>query len=141
MRALDQGQIRLVEQAQDFLEKYYIRGQHHAACALQCGSDVYFSFHLDTSGFDVCAEPTAISNALQAGESEFLSIVAVLWDGDRSERPRVISPCGECRQVILEYAPGIDVVVDGDDGLGVESIEALLPHPYLQNSRRRNRRM
>jgi cytidine deaminase len=54
-----------------------------------------------------CAEIVALGNAAAAGAAnEFILIVAV-GNGNRG----VISPCGRCRQVLLDLCPKVEVVV------------------------------
>lgn len=127
---LTDAERALVDQAQAFLRHHFSAGRHHVACALECGPNIYCGLHLDTSGFDVCAEPVALLNARIAGEVAFDAIVAVCWDGSRISAPTVVAPCGNCRQVLLEYSPGIRVIVPDGRDLAAVSIEALLPNPY-----------
>ncbi|MGC0385422.1 cytidine deaminase [Streptomyces sp. SAI-129] len=57
---------------------------------------------------------------------ELETIVAV---GDRERG--VVPPCGRCRQVLLDYFPGIKVIVgDGDRGREVP-VADLLPETYV----------
>ncbi len=53
----------------------------------------------------LCAERTAIAAAVAAGEHEFVAM-AVVAD---AERP--VPPCGLCRQVLLELAPDMPVLL------------------------------
>src|SRR4051794_32043681 len=99
--------LHLIEQAKKHLAKYFRPGRHHVAAALQCGRDTYYALHLDTSGVDICAEAIAVANALAAQETHFGRIVAVAWDGTSETEPWVIAPCGDCRQLLYDYAPTI----------------------------------
>jgi len=51
--------------------------------------------------------------ALTAGDTEFETIVAVS-NGDPTYP--VLSPCGNCRQLILDYTPKAEVIVRFSDG-------------------------
>jgi cytidine deaminase len=53
-----------------------------------------------------CAELVTIGAAAAVGAHDLVAVVAV-GDGGRG----VIPPCGRCRQVLLDYFPGITVVV------------------------------
>jgi len=134
--AVDNETTILIERTKQFLKNHYKQDRHHVACALVTAGNTYFSLHLDTSGYDICAEPIAISNALAAGETNFETITAVYWDGNESHEPIIISPCGDCRQMLIEYAPNLKVIVEGQEGPETISIEELLPHSYVNPKRK-----
>lgn len=83
-----------------------------------------------------CAESGALSNAAAAGLASantpgigdgatLTTIVAVAND-----QRGVISPCGRCRQMLLDYYPDIRVIVkDGEDLKTVGTLD-LLPYAY-----------
>jgi cytidine deaminase len=124
---LSKADIALVEEAKLYLHTRYKRGVHHAACVLRCGSDTYRGLHLDVSGFDVCAEVAALGSALADGQTTFDTIVTVL------HTPRgitVVNPCGNCRQMLLDFAPKSRVIVADKKGLRASTPAALLPIPY-----------
>lgn len=73
-----------------------------------------------------CAELVVVGAAAAQGVYELETIVAV---GDRERG--VVPPCGRCRQVLLDYFPGIKVIVgDGDRGREVP-VADLLPETYV----------
>lgn len=122
----------LVQQANRHIKEHYKQGRHHVACILMCGRDVYKSLHLDSFGHDICAEPTALVNALAAGETSFLKLVSVFWSGREGDNPVVVAPCGNCRQILSEYAPDLLVICPDPSGQGTVSMTAsdLLPLTY-----------
>jgi cytidine deaminase len=128
---VDYEATTLIKNTKHFLKKHYKKDRHHVACALVTAGDTYFGLHLDTSGYDICAEPITISNALAAGETKFITIVAVYWDGDKLHEPTLVSPCGDCRQMLVEYAPHLKVIVEGREGFEIVTIEELLPYAYV----------
>ncbi|MFI6051071.1 cytidine deaminase [Streptomyces violascens] len=73
-----------------------------------------------------CAELVVIGTAAAQGAYELDTIVAV---GDRERG--VVSPCGRCRQVLLDYFPGLNVIVGSGGGLRTVSITDLLPETYV----------
>lgn len=96
-----------------------------------------------------CAELVVLGTAAAAGSGEpgrLTHMVAVRHDG-----VSVLSPCGRCRQVMLDLHPGIRVIVDSrppgaaagrgesrseGGGLGslrVVGIEELLPFAYRKS--------
>ncbi len=60
-----------------------------------------------------CAEPVAIGAAITAGDPDLTSMVAV---AGRGRRMQVLSPCGNCRQLLLDYAPRAEVIVRFSNG-------------------------
>ena len=71
-----------------------------------------------------CAEYITMGIAISAGARNFDTIVAVHPGFPNS----VIPPCGNCRQMLLEYAPDIRVLVSDDEGKLVKvGIRDLLP--------------
>ena len=118
----------LIEQASEHLRNNYKQYQHHVASALKCGDKVYLSLHLDTKGFDICAEPIALSNALANGETNFKYVVAVIMNKDGVTE--IVSPCGNCRQMLLQYCPSVEVILKSDDGITAIAASKLLPWPY-----------
>jgi len=85
--------------------------------------------HLESAAIDICAEAVALGMAASFGEREFDCIVAVtMADG---KVPRVLSPCGVCRELIRFYGPGIAVIFVEDKTLKKCRVSDLLPAPYL----------
>jgi cytidine deaminase len=79
-------------------------------------------------GLTCCAERVALFKALTAGEREFsaVAVVARVAGGP--------PPCGACRQLLAEYAPGAMVLLA--DSLNTKSarefsMRELLPAPFL----------
>ena len=118
----------LIELASEHLKNNYKQYQHHVAAALKCNDKVYLSLHLDIKGFDVCAEPIALSNALENSETEFTYIVAVIMNKDGTTE--VVSPCGNCRQMLLQYCPDVNVILKSEDEIVTIPANKLLPWPY-----------
>jgi len=76
-------------------------------------------------GLSICAERNALFGALARGASGFRRIAVV------SETMRPVLPCGACRQVLLEHAPALTLVVERADGSPEEILLAgLMPRPF-----------
>ncbi len=74
-----------------------------------------------------CAEYITIGTAISAGERDFDTIVAV----NEKAVNCLVAPCGNCRQMLVQYAPGIKVILNDDDGHIVKvSICDLLPFAW-----------
>ncbi len=74
-------------------------------------------------GLTVCAERVAIFRAVAEGEHEIAALAVVTDDG--------ATPCGACRQVLLEFGPTARVLLSRSDGK-LEELAAgeLLPNPF-----------
>lgn len=74
-------------------------------------------------GLTVCAERVAIWKAVSEGETEFEGLAVVTNIAG--------SPCGACRQVMVEFAPDMPVVIADLSGIdAITSIDLLLPHAF-----------
>jgi cytidine deaminase len=74
-------------------------------------------------GPTVCAERTAMFKAVSEGEHRFEAIAVVTETG--------ITPCGVCRQVMMEFAPEITVIIaDLEGNCRVTTLHALLPDAF-----------
>ena len=77
-------------------------------------------------GLTICAERNALFGALARGASRFLRLAVV------ADRARPVLPCGACRQVLLEHAPDLILVLQSADGAIEElPLRDLLPRPFL----------
>jgi cytidine deaminase len=90
-------------------------------------------------GLSMCAERTAVWKAVSEGDQKFVAIAIVA--GPES----AAAPCGACRQVLYEFAPGLSVYWRDAGGRIVgRKIEELLRDPFgpadLAASRRRRAR-
>ena len=72
------------------------------------------------------AELVALGAAMTAGEREFTHIVAVRGP----EGAELLPPCGNCRQLLSDYAPGCQVIVPTPAGPRKAPAKELLPFAY-----------
>ncbi|MGB9692861.1 MAG: cytidine deaminase, partial [Candidatus Sumerlaeaceae bacterium] len=56
-------------------------------------------------GLSLCAERNALAAAIAAGERKFVAMAVV----GGTEQPA--TPCGACRQVMVEFAPNMTVLL------------------------------
>ena len=87
-------------------------GSVHAGCNVESAS----------YGLTICAERNAAFRAVADGARGFRAVV-ITTDLDAP-----LMPCGACRQILHELAPGLEVIVVGAGGDRVDStITELLP--------------
>ncbi|MEG1544199.1 MAG: hypothetical protein RR382_06695 [Tannerellaceae bacterium] len=125
MSNLNQCDLDLIKAAQDTISKIYdsVNYNHTVASALRCkNGKIYLGVNL-YSLHGVCGEQMALGNAIIAGEHEFISIVAVR--GANGEE--ILPPCGNCRQILADYAPNCEVIISFEDKV---SVKELLPYAY-----------
>jgi cytidine deaminase len=87
----------------------------------------YTGHNIESSsyGLTICAERVALFKALSEGESEFESI-SILSDLDD-----FCPPCGACRQVLMDFAPNIEVILLNEDGQKKSyKLDDLLPEAF-----------
>jgi cytidine deaminase len=61
-------------------------------------------------GLSICAERSAVCQAVSAGQRRFAAVAICADD------PRPTPPCGACRQVLMEFAPDLVVLLVADGG-------------------------
>lgn len=76
-------------------------------------------------GLSLCAERNALFGALARGATHFVKLAVV------SETMRPVLPCGACRQVLLEHAPDLTLILERADGSPEEvRLRDLIPRPF-----------
>jgi cytidine deaminase len=125
--ALQPPDAELVERARAVMRRCFRPGYHHVAAALRTtAGQVFEGIHLEATvgRIAVCAEAIALGSAALAGDTDVDLIVAVDRNGN------VVSPCGMCREMLLDFAPGARVIVPGTGGETIVAAETLLPSKY-----------
>lgn len=124
---LEPQDMELIRAAQETLRRAYLPDRHTVAAAVRAGSGrIYTGINIDGI-HGPCAEPVALGAAFTQGERDILAVVAVHHRGD--DFP-VLSPCGNCRQLILEYAPHAHVILVEDGQVTKAPAHELLPGAY-----------
>ena len=73
----------------------------------------------------ICAERAAVTAAVARGVRRFARLVIA------TEADAPTPPCGLCRQVLVEFAPALDVVSFTSTGASARwNLRDLLPHPF-----------
>jgi len=124
--ALERELVILALEARKRAYAPYSRFQVGAAIRTTSGR-VYLGCNVENGAFPmgICAERGAVCAAVAAGERSFTHIAVV------GDLPQPITPCGACRQVLAEVAPGIRVVMANTAGaVQTATIAELLPGAF-----------
>ena len=93
------------------------------AALLAADGRVFQGCNIENASFGLtnCAERTAMFKAISEGACEFTAIAI-------AAEKSAPWPCGACRQVLNEFAPGIRVLVTWDGHVEEAPLSQLLPH-------------
>ena len=96
--------------------------------AVECSDGtVYTGANVENAvlGSTVCAEVSAVCAAVSAGKRHFKRIA--VW----TDRPGYFTPCGNCRQMLQEFSPAVEVLCANGEGRYVSyPLKTLLPMPF-----------
>lgn len=124
---VDADDRALVEAAAEVIRANYEHPRHTVGAAVRGVSGaVYVGVNVESCGYGPCAEPIAIGAAVAAGEREFETIVAVAGKAGGS----VLPPCGNCRQLLVDYAPNAHVILTRNGKLAKLRAGDLIPQAY-----------
>jgi cytidine deaminase len=131
----DEVSRRLVAAAYEVIAKRYVPERHQIGAALlDAGGGVHLGLHLDAmvGRAAICAEAVALGAARLAAGTGLVAVAAVRFPKPAEQGPaRIVPPCGLCRELLLDYAPGLAVVIAvGGSGRRVP-LAGLLPHKYV----------
>lgn len=88
------------------------------AALLAKSGTVYIGVNVEDQAIpamSVCAERNAIQNAISHGDTEFLAIAVVGKMKGKDEFDATLTPCGMCRQYMIDMCKDIDIIcyIDG----------------------------
>ncbi len=110
--------------AQEFAYAPY--SNYRVGAALLTGSGrIFLGANVENAVYSltICAERVAVVKAISEGEHDFEALAIVTSNAG--------SPCGSCRQVLREFAPGLPVYIsDGDGNYRETSVADLLPDSF-----------
>lgn len=140
---LDDMSKALVKNAIEATDKSYSPYSHFkvgAALRLEDGT-IVIGANQENAAFPVtmCAERAAIFNAQSNHPELAITAIAIAANNIEGLVKTPVSPCGSCRQVILEmeqrYQRNIKILLCGTDGIYViDSIKDLLPLSFVDES-------
>ncbi|MFZ5590609.1 MAG: cytidine deaminase [Bacillota bacterium] len=104
----------LINTARQAREKAYApySGFLVGAALLTADGQVYTGCNVENASYGLacCAERVAVYKAVSEGQKQFLAMAIIADTED------YCSPCGACRQVLVEFAPGMIVFMCNKHG-------------------------
>ncbi|ADL07365.1 cytidine deaminase [Thermosediminibacter oceani] len=105
---------RLVEKAVAAMKNAYVPYSRFrvGACALASDGSEFTGCNIENAsyGLTICAERVALYKAYSEGKRDIVALAVA------AEVEEPVSPCGACRQVILELAGNAVVILSNRDG-------------------------
>lgn len=120
----------LLEKAKEVSKNAYMpySGFPVGSAVLGASGAVYTGCNVENAsyGLSICAERSAITNAISNGEKAILAIAVY------APKMENCLPCGTCRQVIFEFQgeQEVDVISQCGDGYKLYKINQLLPEGF-----------
>jgi cytidine deaminase len=96
------------------------------AALLTSNGNVYVGTNVENASYcmSICAERSAICNAISAGEKKFKAIAIV------SDYELPAFPCGACRQVFVEFNPEMDIIISNGKEFEVFKAKELIKNYF-----------
>lgn len=121
----------LIEEARRAQKLAYAPYSHFqvGAALLASSGKIYTGCNIENASYplSICAERVAIFKAVSEGETQFLALAVV------ADSQSLSAPCGACRQVIMEFAPELPVVLSNLEGQHIiVKASDLLPMPFTK---------
>ena len=120
----------LISTAVSMQERAYVPYSHFpVGAALLCSDGAVFTgCNVENAAFGstICAERTALLKAVSEGHRDDWTTIAIAGRGGD-----YCWPCGSCRQMLYELAPGRrGLAARGDGDFQDAALEELLPHGF-----------
>lgn len=128
---LNKKDYRLLEIAKKHAKQHYRKGITSMAAALRTKNGSIFTgvnVKYKKVWKCICAEGVVIAKAIEAGETEFDSIVTVKHSPEDNDFT-VVNMCGECRQIAIFHSP-LRVISANNEKVTSVPIEEVFPYPY-----------
>ena len=123
----DKELIAAAKKYREFSYSPYSKFKVGAAVLTKKGN-VYGGCNVENSSFPItnCAERTAIFKAVSEGEQEFEAIALI------ADTPGPCSPCGACRQVMVEFKIPKIIMANMKGDVQVVTLEELMPFAFTE---------
>lgn len=125
--------VRLTAAATRAMEQAYApySGFRVGAALLGTDGQIFAGCNVENASYPagICAERGAVAAAVVAGVRRFQALVV----STEAEQPT--SPCGMCRQVLMEFAPSLAIISVTSRGATARwELRELLPAPFSPES-------
>ena len=127
---------KLIEEALEARENAYAPYSKFkvGAALLTKEGKIYRGCNIENAAYSpsICAERTAISSAISKGDKDFTHIAIIAGNIDKGIKD-YISPCGVCRQVLLEFCDkkNFKVILAKDvNTYKILTLEELMPYSF-----------
>lgn len=139
---LDKDDLELLKEAESALKNAYAPySRFHVGAAIRLDNgEVYTGNNQENVAYPsgLCAERVALFHAMSMNPKATVESVAIAAEAQDFELSRIITPCGACRQALLEYevnsATPIKVILGSSQGrvIIVDSVLSLLPLSFCE---------
>ena len=122
--------IKIARKAKNFAHAPYSQFRVGAALLTSSGK-IITGCNIENSsyGLTICAERLALFKAFSEGITKGFKAIAIISDSDK-----ITPPCGACRQVMIDLASNIDVILSNNRGSSkIYKLNDLLPYAFTKN--------
>ena len=125
---------KLMEQAVKAREQSYspYSGYKVGSALLSKSGKIYLGCNIENASYTptICAERTAFFKAISEGVKEFEAIAIV---GGKDTLSTSCTPCGVCRQVMVEFcSPDFKIILGTPDDYKIYTLKEMLPYSFSQ---------
>jgi len=126
---MDMDIAALLQAARAARERAYAPYSRFAvgAAVLTASGRIFTGCNVENAAYSmcICAERTAIVSAVAAGERDIVALAVI------ADTARPVSPCGACRQMMVELNPSMRVIMANMSGEVLETTaQELLPGAF-----------
>jgi len=139
---LEDAHASLLLSAEEALKSAYAPYSHFhvGAAVLLDNGEVYTGNNQENVAYPsgLCAERVALFHAMSKNPQATVTAIAIGAQAQDFELSRIITPCGACRQALLEYevnsASPIKVILGSSAGniIAIDSVLSLLPLSFCE---------
>jgi len=99
------------------------------AAVLTSDGKIYLGSNIENASYSltICAERVAVGNAFSSGQTKIKAIA--VWSDTNS-----ISPCGACRQFLIEFGKDIVIIFLHNKEIIQKTIDELLPFGFTSSN-------
>lgn len=122
----------LIQQGYEALQKNHIADKRFVATAFRTTSgDIITALNIRAylGRASVCAEPIALSHVISNPALKPITLVTICYPGF------ITTPCGICRELLIDYYPDLMVIVPDKDEIKKCCIQDMMPMKFYGTSK------